>query len=108
MVAIAKPRLATAGARRVATPPKVAADLYHAPEYRAWREAVIVRAGRRCEAIEGGKRCWKREPHNRMFADHKVEIRDGGSRFDLDNGQCLCGGHHTAKTAQERAKRRTG
>lgn len=106
MVAMAKPRLATASTRRVATPPKVAADVYQSPEYRQWREAVIARAGRRCEVVTDGKRCWKREPHNRMFADHKVEIRDGGARFDVNNGQCLCGAHHTAKTAQERAKRR--
>lgn len=106
MVSMAKPRLGTASTRRVAVPPKTVAPLYQTPEYRQWREAVIARAERRCEAVVDGKRCWKREPHNRMFADHKIELRDGGAPFDVDNGQCLCGAHHTAKTAQARAARR--
>jgi 5-methylcytosine-specific restriction enzyme A len=40
-----------------------------------------------------------------MFADHVVELRDGGSPFDLANGRCLCGAHHTRKTNEARAKR---
>ncbi|OYW50928.1 MAG: hypothetical protein B7Z34_03715 [Novosphingobium sp. 12-62-10] len=52
------------------------------------------------------KRCRKAAPDHRMFADHKVEIKDGGAPFDLDNGQCLCGQHHSLKTAQARAARR--
>ena len=92
--------------RRVLAPAKVANDIYHTPEYRAWRETVIGRAGARCEAIDNGKRCWKASPRHRMFADHKVELRDGGERFDPANGECLCGAHHTAKTAAARAERR--
>ena len=103
---MAKPRMAIASGRRVATPPKVAAPVYQSAEYRQWREAVIARAGRRCEAVVDGVRCGKAEPRNRMFADHIVEIKDGGAPFDVGNGQCLCGGHHTAKTAQARAARR--
>ena len=101
-----KSRLQTVNFQTVACMPKTAAAIYQTAEYRQWREAVIARAGRRCEAVDGGKRCWKAEPRNRMFADHKREIRDGGAPFDLDNGQCLCGSHHTAKTAQARAARR--
>ena len=92
--------------RRVLPPPKVAASIYSTPEYKAWQEIVIERAGGRCEAIDNGKRCWKRRPGARMFADHKEELRDGGAPFDPDNGQCLCGSHHTAKTAAARAARR--
>ena len=106
MVVMTKPRLGMAKARRLATPPKVAAADYQSPEHKAWREAVIARAGRRCEAVIDGKRCWKAEPRHRMFADHIVEIKDGGARLDPDNGQCLCGAHHTAKTAATRAARR--
>jgi hypothetical protein len=40
-----------------------------------------------------------------MFADHKVERRDNGAPLDLANGQCVCGHHHSLKTASERAKR---
>jgi hypothetical protein len=40
-----------------------------------------------------------------MFADHIVELKDGGAAFDVANGQCLCGSHHTLKTNAERARR---
>jgi hypothetical protein len=101
-----KPGLTAADTRRVAPPPKQSAPIYQSADYREWREAVISRAGRRCEIIVNGTRCWKSEPRHRMFADHRVEIKDGGAPFDPGNGQCLCGSHHTAKTAAERAKRR--
>ena len=105
-LSLLKTGIASLPHRRVALPPKTAAPIYHTPEYKAWREAVIAQAGRRCEQVTDGKRCWKAEPRNRMFADHKVELRDGGAAFDVTNGQCLCGGHHTAKTAAVRAARR--
>jgi 5-methylcytosine-specific restriction protein A len=35
-----------------------------------------------------------------MFADHIVELKDGGLLLDLRNGQCLCGAHHEIKTVQ--------
>lgn len=92
--------------RRIAAPPKQAKPIYLSAEHRAWREEVIVRAGARCEAIDNGRRCHKAAPRHRMFADHIVEVEDDGARFDVANGQCLCGSHHTAKTARERAKRR--
>lgn len=96
----------TMDGRRARPAPKEADAVYHTPEYRAWRETVIARAGRRCEAIVGGARCTKAEPRHRMFADHRVEVKDGGPLHDPDNGQCLCGAHHTAKTAKTRAARR--
>ena len=102
-----KPGVATLDARRVSLPPKTADAAYQGVAYREWREAVIARAGRRCEALdERGRRCAKAEPRHRMFADHIAEVRDGGARFDPKNGQCLCGSHHSAKTAQARAARR--
>jgi hypothetical protein len=101
------PRLATFDSARVTAPPKTAAPLYHTPEYRAWRAAVIARSGYRCEAIDNGQRCGKgRASGDRLFADHKHEVRDGGALFDTDNGKCLCGSHHSGKTAQARAARR--
>ena len=75
-------------------------------EHRAWRDAVIARAGRRCEWLTDGRRCERAETDGtRMFADHIVEVRDGGSPLALSNGQCLCGAHHTVKTNIERRKR---
>lgn len=99
-------RIATFDARRIRAPRKEAKSIYHTPEFRKWREAVISRAGRRCEAVDAGVRCQKAEPVHRMFADHVKELRDGGLPFDPENGQCLCGAHHTIKTARVRAARR--
>jgi 5-methylcytosine-specific restriction protein A len=79
--------------------------LYVSAEHRVWRTAVCNRAGWRCEAIEDGQRCIKAAPARRMFADHIDEVSDTGALFDLRNGQCLCGRHHTLKTARARAAR---
>ena len=73
---------------------------YATPEFRAWRAKVIARAGGRCEVVTYGYRCTKAQPAHRMFADHIVEIKDGGAPLDPNNGQCLCGPHHLIKTAQ--------
>jgi 5-methylcytosine-specific restriction protein A len=97
-------RLAVLDTRSMRPPPKAADPLYHTGNYKTWRVEVIARAGGRCEAVTNGQRCGRKE--RRMFADHVDEVRDGGDRFDLANGQCLCGSHHTAKTAQARAARR--
>lgn len=99
------PSLRLFDGRALKPPAKTADPFYLTPEYRAWREAVIARAGRRCEAHEHGRRCRKAEPRHRMFADHVKEVRDGGAQYDPANGQCLCGRHHTLKTADERRKR---
>lgn len=94
-------------ARAVQPEVKRADPFYLTPEYRKWREIVIARAGRRCEDIDvvSGRRCTKAEPRHRMFADHIVEVRDGGAPYDPANGKCLCGSHHTMKTVDERVKR---
>lgn len=101
-----KGRVAVKDMRRVKPPAKKAASIYQTPEFKAWRAEVIERAEGRCEAVDNGKRCWKAAPYHRMFADHRIEIKDGGAPFDPANGQCLCGAHHTAKTAAHRAARR--
>jgi 5-methylcytosine-specific restriction protein A len=102
--------------------PKSVDPFYLTPEYARWREQVIARAGGRCEAIEDcrtaspncrtapyrGSRCSKAAPFHRMFADHIKERRDGGDPLDPNNGECLCGRHHTLKTARARAERRRG
>ncbi|WP_082701933.1 HNH endonuclease [Novosphingobium sp. FSW06-99] len=99
--------MATASGRSVALPPKTVAPVYQTREHRAWRDQVIARAGARCEFVdENGERCKKSAPYHRLFADHMVEIKDGGPLHDIANGQCLCGAHHAAKTARARAARR--
>ena len=94
-----KPRISTLDTRAAREPPKEADRHYLSPEHKEWRARVVARAGGRCEA-EG---CGRREP--RMFADHIVEISDGGARLDLANGQCLCGRCHSLKTAEARTAR---
>lgn len=98
-------RVATLDTRRVQPPPKVADAHYLSAEHQAWRDAVIERAGGQCEWLVNGQRCARKAPTHRMFADHKVEIQDGGAKLDLDNGQCLCGAHHTVKTNMARVAR---
>ena len=91
--------------RTVALPPKQVDPHYTSEAHRAWREVIIARAGRRCERVENGIRCTRAEPQHRMFANHKVELRDGGDPLDPNNGECLCGSHHTKFTMQQRARR---
>ncbi|TWD58106.1 HNH endonuclease [Agrobacterium vitis] len=90
--------------RSVKPPPKQADKELASPEYRAWAAEVKRRAGYQCEWVEAGKRCHVGAPA-RLFADHIVERRDGGALLDINNGQCLCGSHHTRKTAAARADR---
>ena len=92
--------------RIVKPPEKKAEPFYLSPEYRKWRELVVERAGRRCEALNAaGGRCWRSEPEYRMYADHIREVKDGGAKFDPANGRCLCSSHHVKKTNQARARR---
>lgn len=77
--------------------PKRVDAFYTSDEYAQWRDEVKLRAGMRCEWVSSdGSKCARKE--HRMFADHIVEVKDGGARFDPENGQCLCGRHHTIKT----------
>jgi 5-methylcytosine-specific restriction protein A len=89
---------------RVKPPAKQADPYYLSPEHRAWRELVIRRADGRCEWVDDGIVCGRRE--KRMFANHIVEIRDDPSRrLDPTNGNCLCGRHHTLWTNRQRQAR---
>jgi 5-methylcytosine-specific restriction enzyme A len=94
---IIKPRIASLTGRTVPLPPKTASPHYLTPAHQHWSNQVRQRAGYICE------QCGRSE--GRMFADHIVELQDGGALFDVSNGQCLCGACHTRKTVGERAKR---
>src|SRR5262245_9718402 len=78
-------------------PPRQIDVVYDTPQYRAWRAQVVARADGQCEATEHGHRCTRAQPQYRMFADHIIELKDGGHPFDVSNGQCLCYRHHTLK-----------
>jgi hypothetical protein len=72
---------------------------YNSNVHRVWRTLIITRADGRCP----WPGCNVRE--QRMFADHIIEIRDGGSRTDPLNGQCLCAKHHAIKTHRAKLER---
>jgi 5-methylcytosine-specific restriction enzyme A len=91
--------------RTVAVEPKRADPHYQTEAHRQWREQVLRKAGYQCEWTDNGERCTKAAPQHRIFADHAKERRDGGDPFDPANGKCLCGTHHSLKTARARARR---
>jgi 5-methylcytosine-specific restriction enzyme A len=86
--------------------PKLKDSFYNSPGFRSWRAKVVTRAGNRCEAMDAyGNRCPRAAPQHLMFADHVIEIKDGGAWLDLNNGQCLCRSHHAFKTHAARKDR---
>lgn len=92
-------RIGTLDPRTTKPPSKQPNPLYSTPEYRRWRAAVVERAGHRCQ----GKGC--DYSGGVLYADHIVEIQDGGAEFDLTNGQALCPSCHTKKTHAARDAR---
>jgi 5-methylcytosine-specific restriction enzyme A len=92
--------------RTIRPPAKIKDPIYNSPQFQAWRTQVIARAGGRCEYVDNqGDRCPKARPAHRMYADHIVELKDGGSLLNPANGQCLCASHHELKTAAVRRQR---
>lgn len=64
--------------------------------HRAWRAAVLLRDSYECQDC-GKVIAAKGEAH----ADHITPIRQGGDRYDIANGQCLCASCHSKKTLAE-------
>lgn len=95
----APPMLRRADLSAARVPPKTADAYYLTPEHRAWSKEVVKRAGFRCQGAGCGA------SGVRLFADHIVEIKDGGARLDPSNGQALCGACHTKKSAAARIAR---
>lgn len=91
-----QPSLASIDTRIARTDKQVDA-VYDTPEHRAWSRTILRRARGICQS------CGR--TGTRLFADHIVEIKDGGAPTDLSNGQALCGSCHSTKTAAERARR---
>jgi hypothetical protein len=80
----------------VAHAPKVALPFYYSPAWRALVAAIKRARGAWCEKCGAG---------GRLYADHIVEIRDGGALLDESNVQLLCHGCHQRKTARAKAAR---
>ncbi len=98
------PRLGRAPSR-FPRQPKRAAEHYGTPEHKAWAADAMNRAGYRCEDPDHD------EIHPRsgvkLYADHVVELVDGGGPLDPNNAMARCARCHGRKTAAERAKRLT-
>lgn len=93
------PHIATLDTSCARPLPKITEAHYHTPEHREWSRKVIERADGRCQ----GRGCGRTGV--RLFADHIIELKDGGAPLDLNNGQALCGSCHTTKTAEKRRER---
>jgi hypothetical protein len=100
-------RLKTLDTRSLKPPIRTGGDAapYGSAEHKAWRKSVMERAGWRCEGLDDGVRCVRCAPAARLFADHIVELKDGGNRFDVANGRALCAVHHTLKTNEAKRER---
>lgn len=90
------PRIRAARRRDDSVRPSAAARGYCDRAHRAWRQAVLTRDAWQCRAC--GRVCSdRREAH----ADHIVPVAQGGERYSIDNGQCLCVRCHGRKTRGE-------
>ena len=89
-------RLPTRRRRDESNRPTAAERGYCDKRHRAWRQAVLTRDAWQCRAC--GRICAnKREAQ----ADHVVPISQGGERYAVENGQCLCIACHGRKTRGE-------
>ena len=72
----------------VATPaPRQVDGHYLTKEHVTWRFQVLARAGQQCQARDC--KTPRRGFGRRLFADHIIELRDGGAPLDPANGQAL-------------------
>ena len=94
-----RPRIGMVDLQTATLPSKVAEPFYSSAEWIALRDRVRREANGRCQAQGCGR------AERRMYVDHIVELKDGGAPLDRSNVWLLCGSHHTAKTASERARR---
>jgi 5-methylcytosine-specific restriction protein A len=86
--------------------PRARDPFYDTPAFRAWRRLVLERAGHQCEHVDGyGHRCMQARPLARLYAHHRIEVKDGGALLDPSNGMCLCHQHHEQASAQARSRR---
>jgi 5-methylcytosine-specific restriction endonuclease McrA len=83
--------------------PTAAERGYCDKKHRAWRQAVLTAAAWQCRAC--GRVCADKLEAQ---ADHIVPISEGGSRYDVGNGQCLCIRCHGRKTRGEQQRQGKG
>jgi 5-methylcytosine-specific restriction protein A len=98
-----RPQRANYKVRRAENRPNAYQRGYCDKRHRAWRAAVLLRDNWTCRSC--GVVIWQKR---RAHADHIVSIADGGDRYDVANGQCLCASCHQRKTNDERERRNGG
>jgi len=103
LVRTLQPSLRTVDVRAAAPAPKRADPFYESPEWRAFVAQLVEKRGRICEDPKCDGRTHR--PGMRVFADHLIELEDGGAPLDERNVMLRCGASHSKKTAEERAKR---
>src|SRR5262249_39350159 len=100
------PRLRTHTTTRLKAPRSEgsAHPLYGSREWRLLANRIKRERGNRCEDPEH----WPGHPRTgvRIYADHVVELSDGGAALDERNILLRCPRCHSRKTMIERAKRR--
>ncbi|WP_073051991.1 HNH endonuclease [Kaistia soli] len=97
-----KPAIATLDTRTAMPPPKVANPFYLSTAWRALVAEVTAERGPLCQ----DPLCKRASRYaSRVFADHVVELQDGGAPLDKGNILLRCGSCHTRKTLAVRAER---
>lgn len=93
------PRLATLDTRTARPPERVREnhDIYGSQRWRTLAAALLKERGRRCQKCGSNV--------GRLYADHVVELRDGGAPFDPANIEILDARCHGLKTAAARSDR---
>ena len=94
-----QPRVTVANMQTAMPQPKIANPFYNSRGWIELRDRVRREAGGRCQTPGCGR------AERRMFADHIVELQDGGAPLERSNAWLQCGACHSRKTAAERAKR---
>ena len=94
------PTVAVLDARIAHPAPKLTDPFYGTTEWKSLVAKLIAERGRRCErcGATGGM----------IYADHIVEIKDGGARLDPANIQLLDSRCHGQKTKDEQKRRAAG
>ena len=95
----ALPSRLAAPAPKLRAGPKVAEGFYSSPQWRALVADLKRLRGPWCQDCGAG---------GRLYGDHIVERKDGGSDLDPMNVRLRCARCHGIKTAAERARRASG
>lgn len=88
---VVTPRIGRVEQRRLKPAAKKADPFYQSREWRELVARLIAERGRRCQECGASS--------GRIYADHVMELRDGGAPLDPTNIRLLCAACHAAKTS---------